>query len=254
MLVYAASVVAVGLPLTWLLKPPPAATGPGAAGGPAANRRVMGFSPNFAMGLISAAIFLCCIPMAMPQGHLVAFCSDLGLAPARGAAMLSVMLALAFVGRQFWGWMADRVGGLRTVMAASACQGVAIAAFLATQDEAGLFAVSALFGLGFSGLVPAYVMAIRELFPDREASWRVPVLLLAGQGGMAAGSWLAGGIYDHYLAYAPAGLRSFRAQAAVSPPAGRGAPGSRCRAPSCAAGTSSRSRSRRGRGRRGRPT
>ncbi len=204
MLLYAGLILAVALPLTWFLAPPPAAaTGPGTLQDPAAGR-VMGFAPNVAMALISGAIFLCCIPMAMPQGHLVALCSDLGLAPTRGAAMLSVMLALAFAGRQFWGWMADRAGGLRTVLAASACQAVAIAAFVATQDEAALFAISALFGLGFSGLVPAYVLAIRDLFPDREASWRVPVLLLAGQGGMAAGSWVAGGIYDHYLAYAPA--------------------------------------------------
>jgi len=192
------------LPLTLLLRAPPAPTAAQAAAEPRAGSRVLGLTPNVALLAICAAVFLCCIPMAMPQGHLVAFCSDLGFLPSRGAAMLSVMLAAAFISRQFWGWLADRIGGLRCVLAASACQAAALAGFLATQDEAGLFAVSAAFGLGFSGIVPAYVLAIRELFPAQEAGWRVAVLLLMGQGGMAAGGWLAGAIYDGAAAYAPA--------------------------------------------------
>ena len=204
MLVYGLGATAAMLPVCLLLRPAPPPL-PGAAGrGPQVGAPVLGLSPNVALGFISAGIFLCCVPMAMPQGHLVAFCSDIGLTPARGAAMLSLMLALAFVSRQFWGWMADRMGGLPTALVASTMQAVALAGFLMTQDEAGLFAVSAAFGLGFSGIVPAYVMAIRDLFPEREAGWRVPVLLLAGQMGMAAGSWMAGAIYDSAGAYAPA--------------------------------------------------
>jgi MFS family permease len=165
---------------------------------------VLGLRPNVAQAAIAAAIFLCCIPMAMPQGHLVAFCSDLGLSPGRGAAMMSVMLGVAFVTRQFWGWLGDRIGGLPTVLVGSSIQAASIVGFLGTQDEAGLFAVSAAFGLGFSGLVPAYVLSIRDLFPNREAGWRVPILLLAGQSGMAAGSWLAGALYDWSGTYAAA--------------------------------------------------
>ena len=204
MLVYGIGATAMMLPVCLLLRPAPAPLDGEAARGPQPGALVMGMPPNVVQGLVSLAIFLCCVPMAMPQGHLVAFCSDLGLSAARGAAMLSLMLALAFASRQFWGWMADRVGGLPTVLAASTVQAVALAGFLATQDEAGLFMVSAVFGMGFSGIVPAYVVALRELFPEREASWRVPVLLLAGQGGMAVGSWLAGAIYDQAGAYAPA--------------------------------------------------
>ena len=118
--------------------------------------------------------------------------------------MLSVLLACAFISRQFWGMLADRIGGLRAVMAGSACQAVAIGAFLLTQNEIGLFAVSAAFGLGFSGIIPSYVVAIRELFPSSEASWRVPAFFFLGMCGMAFGSWLAGELYDHFGFYAPA--------------------------------------------------
>jgi MFS family permease len=120
--------------------------------------------------------------------------------------MLSLLLACAFIGRQFWGFIADRFGGLRTVLAGSACQAVAMIGFLLTQNEAGLFAVSAAFGLGFSGIIPAYVVAIRDLFPAREASWRVPTVLFVSMGGMAFGGWFAGALYDHFGFYSPAFL------------------------------------------------
>jgi len=178
----------------------------GGIGADAAGARltVLGLRPNLVLALIAAAGFCCCIPMSIPQGHLVAFCSDIGIPAAQGAAMLSVLQASAFASRMFWGWLADRIGGLKTVLAGSACQAVAIAAFLTTQDEAALFAISAAYGLGFSGIIPAYVIAIRELFPSREASWRVPSVLFVSMGGMAFGGWFAGALYDHFGFYAPA--------------------------------------------------
>jgi len=142
--------------------------------------------------------------MAMPPGHLVAFCSDLGISPTRGAFMLSVLLGSAFVSRLFWGWLTDRVGGLYTILAASTCQAAALLGFVFTQDEAGLFAVSAAFGLGFSGLIPAYVVALRAMFPANEASWRMPIWFFSNIIGMALGGWLAGYVYDQLGSYGPA--------------------------------------------------
>ncbi|MEJ0017652.1 MAG: MFS transporter [Acetobacteraceae bacterium] len=205
MLAYSGVVLAVILPLTLLgLRPAPEAHALPARprGTPAAA--VLGLPPNIVQALICLAAFLCCMPMAVPNSHLVAFCTDLGIAPTHGAAMLSVLLACAFVSRQFWGMLADRIGGLRAVMAGSLCQAVAIGAFLLTQSEIGLFAVAAAFGLGFSGIIPSYVVAIRELYPSAEASWRVPTLLFLGMSGMAFGSWLAGEVYDHFGFYGPA--------------------------------------------------
>jgi MFS family permease len=169
-----------------------------------AKKSVMGWPPNLVFTLQMCAIFTCCIPMSMPQGHLVAFCSDLGISPAQGAAMVSVLLGAAFMSRQVWGAISDRIGGLYTMLAGSACQAVGITAFIFTQDEVGLFTVSALFGLGFSGLVPANVLASRELFPVGEAYWRMPTLLLCSGCGMATGGWLAGILYDYFGYYAPA--------------------------------------------------
>jgi MFS family permease len=142
--------------------------------------------------------------MAMPQGHLVAFCSDIGITRSNGALMLSVLLGTAFLSRQIWGAISDRIGGLATVLIGSAWQAASMTAFLFTQNEAGLFTIAAAFGLGFSGIIPAYVLALRELFPASEASWRIPTLLLFSGGGMALGGWLAGILYDYFGYYAPA--------------------------------------------------
>lgn len=200
--IFAAAAV---LPLALLLRRPPSA--PAAAIAHGADRpggAVLGWPPGLVLGLLAAASFCCCVPMAMPQGHLVALCSDLGIPASQGAAMLSLLLATAFISRQLWGWISDRIGGLRTVLAASLCQASALTALALTRDETGLFIVSAIFGFGFSGIIPAYVLAIRDLFPAAEAAWRVPILLLCSGSGMAAGGWLAGVIYDHFGYYAPA--------------------------------------------------
>jgi MFS family permease len=166
--------------------------------------RLFGLPRNLVFWMMCGAGVLCCLPMAMPQGHLVAFCSDLGIGRSIGALMLSVLLGTAFFSRQIWGAIADRIGGLATVLVGSAWQAASMAGFLLTQNETGLFTVAAAFGLGFSGIIPAYVLAMRELFPASEASWRIPTFLMCSGFGMAAGGWLAGLLYDHYGTYAPA--------------------------------------------------
>ncbi len=187
-----------------LAAPPKAPHHPMHAAAAAPKQSVLGWPPNFVFALQMCAIFTCCIPMSMPQAHLVALCTDNGISAAHGAAMVSVLLGSAFFSRQVWGAISDRIGGLYTMLAGSACQALGMLAFLLTQDEVGLFTVSALFGLGFSGLVPANVLASRELFPVGEAYWRMPTLLLCSGTGMAFGGWIAGVIYDYFGFYAPA--------------------------------------------------
>ena len=165
---------------------------------------LFGLPRNLVFAMMCGAGVMCCIPMAMPQGHLVAFCTDIGITRSMGALMLSVLLGTAFASRQIWGAISDRIGGLATILIGSAWMAASMTGFLLTQDEAGLFTVAAAFGLGFSGIIPAYVLAVRELFPASEASWRIPTLLMFSGSGMAMGGWLAGLLYDHFGYYAPA--------------------------------------------------
>lgn len=206
MLIYAVFEIAAILPMAWLIftTAPEIAEPAPIAGRSRRAERVIGLRPNVALGILCVAGLLCCTPMALPQGHLVAFCSDLGIPASQGAAMLSVVLGCAFISRQFWGMLSDRIGGLKTILAGSVCQATALVGFLLTQNEFGLFFVAGWFGLGFSGIIPAYVLAIRELYPASEASWRIPTVLLFTGSGMAFGGWLGGFIYDRFGYYAAA--------------------------------------------------
>jgi MFS family permease len=206
MMMYAVVVVVAIVPLAAIfLHPPPRTPAFGMVHhGPSAGTPVLGLHPNLALLFLSAAILCCCMTMSMPMAHMVAFCSDIGIGPATGAVMLSVLMGSAFIARQFWGWLSDRVGGLQTILWGSLAQAIAMSGFLVTQDEFGLFAVSAAFGLGYADLIPAYVLAVRALYPASEAGWRIPVIMFAGLLGMAGGGWVAGVLYDHFGFYTPA--------------------------------------------------
>jgi len=206
MLWYAIAEIVVIVPLAVIyFRAPPEVIHPAAAiAGNGKSAGVLGWPPNLVFAMMCGAAVLCCIPMAMPQGHLVAFCSDVGISRSIGAMMLSVLLGTAFLSRQIWGAISDHIGGLATILIGSAWQVLSMAAFLITQNEAGLFTIAAAFGFGFSGIIPAYVLALRELFPASDASWRIPTLLLFSGGGMALGGWLAGMLYDYFGFYSPA--------------------------------------------------
>ena len=158
--------------------------------------RPLGFSPNALQTLLCIAGVSCCVAMSMPQVHMVAYCGDLGYPAARGAEMLSLMLGFGIVSRLVSGWVADRIGGLRTLLLGAALQAVALALFLPFQQLAALYVISALFGLFQGGLVPSYPIVVREYFSPREAGVRTGTVLMATLFGMALGGWLPGWIFD----------------------------------------------------------
>jgi MFS family permease len=183
-------------------RPPPASEAERTAAARPADRA--GSTVFLTQAALCLAIVCCCVPMAMPLSQLVAFCGDLGYAPARGAEMLSLLLFAAFLSRGLWGRLGDRFGGLRTILIGSACQTLFLAFYLFVSNLGGLYVVSAAFGLGFAGLIPSYVLAVRDLFPASEASWRIATVLLFGLSGMAVGAWLGGYVYDVFGWYQPA--------------------------------------------------
>ena len=133
---------------------------------------------------------------AMPQVHIVAYCGDLGYGAARGAQMLSLMLACGIVSRLVSGLICDRIGGLRTLVLGSVLQGLALLLFLPFDGLASLYVVSALFGLFQGGLVPSYAIIVREHFPASQAGARVGNVLMCSMLGMALGGWMSGKVFD----------------------------------------------------------
>jgi MFS family permease len=186
------------LPLALLLRRPPPIVVHELRGARSrqATIRSLGVTPRALQGLLVVAGLACCVAMAMPQVHLVAYCGDLGYGPARGAEMLSLMLACGIVSRLGFGLLSDRIGGLRTLLVGSALQGAALLLFLPFDGLVSLYVISALFGLFQGGIVPSYAIIIREYFPPREAGARVGAVIMATLFGMALGGWMSGAVFD----------------------------------------------------------
>jgi MFS family permease len=187
------------LPLAlMLMRPPPIIElePRGAHAAPRFRERPLGLSKSALQTLLVIAGLCCCVAMSMPQVHLVAYCGDLGYGPARGAQMLSLMLACGIVSRIGFGFICDRIGGVRTLLLGSGLQGVALLLFLPFDGLTSLYVISALFGLFQGGIVPSYAIIVREHFPPAEAGARVGAVITATLFGMALGGWMSGAVFD----------------------------------------------------------
>jgi MFS family permease len=161
-----------------------------------ASEKPFGMSIRNAHALLCVAGIACCVAMAMPQVHIVAYCSDLGFGAARGAEMLSLMLACGIVSRLISGAICDRIGGLRTLVLGSVLQGLALLMFLPFDGMVSLYVISAMFGLFQGGIVPSYAIIVREYFPAQRAGVLVGAAIMATMIGMALGGWVSGKVFD----------------------------------------------------------
>jgi MFS family permease len=164
----------------------------------------LNLSTNTLTALLCIASVSCCVAMAMPQVHIVAYCGDLGYGVARGAEMLSLMMAFGIISRIGSGYLADKIGGLRTLLIGSVAQGFALLFYVFFDSLSSLFIISAMFGLFQGGIVPSYAIIVRESMPAREAATRVGMVILASVVGMSLGGWLSGVIFDATGSYAAA--------------------------------------------------
>lgn len=185
-------------PLAWVLRRPSpiGAVEAEAAPARAVPTRPLGMSPAALQVLIVVAGITCCVAMSMPQVHIVAYCGDLGFAAQRGAEMLSLMLGFGIISRMASGWIADRIGALRTLLLGSVLQAIALALYIPFDGLFGLYAVSAFFGLVQGGIVPMYPLIVRDYFAASQAGARVSLVLMATVFGMALGGWMTGAIFD----------------------------------------------------------
>ena len=174
--------------------------------GSAGSARNIGVSPNALMVLLCIAGVACCVAMAMPQVHIVAYCGDLGYGPARGAEMLSMMLGFGILSRIGSGLIADRLGAVPTLLIGSVLQGTALFLYLLFDGLVSLYIISALFGLFQGGIVPMYAIIVRGYFPSKEVGIRIGIVLMATLFGMALGGWMSGVIFDHTGSYRAAFL------------------------------------------------
>jgi len=200
------TVAVTTIPLTLLLRGSRPGAGATDASGAAPALVRSDLSPRTLQALLFIAGLGCCVAMSMPQVHIVAYCVDLGYGMARGSEMLSLMLFGGIFSRLLSGWIADRIGGVRTLLIGSVGQGLALLFYIPFDGLVALYVVSLVFGLSQGGIVPSYAIIVREYMPANEAGQRVGVLVMATIIGMAIGGWMSGWIYDLTGSYAAAFL------------------------------------------------
>src|SRR5437868_4056695 len=161
-------------------------------------------STNALTAILSLASIACCVAMSMPQVHIVAYCGDLGYGVARGAEMLSLMLGFGIISRIGSGFLADRIGGIRTLLIGSIAQGAALLFYLFFDGLTSLYIISAMFGLFQGGIVPSYAIIVREAMPASEAATRIGIVIFASVLGMSFGGWVSGAIFDATGSYTAA--------------------------------------------------
>ena len=161
-------------------------------------------STNALTAVLSLAAIACCVAMAMPQVHIVAYCGDLGYGVARGAEMLSLMLGFGIISRIGSGFLADKIGGIRTLLIGSVAQGTALLFYLFFDGLTSLYIISAMFGLFQGGIVPSYAIIVREAMPASQAATRVGIVIFASVFGMSFGGWISGAIFDATGSYTAA--------------------------------------------------
>lgn len=210
---YGVFALATMLPLVLILRlrPPP---GAGAAANQATNpgerrgrepRPVL--SPLKMQVILSIASIGCCVAMSLPLAHLISHVSDIGFAPARGAEILSLMLASAAIGSFFGvGYLGSRFGGLRTLFMFSSAQALFLFVLAFVDGLAGLYVAAALFGLGYGGILPSYPVIVREYLPASQVGRRTAIVILCAGSGMALGAWLGGAVFDMTGSYKSAFL------------------------------------------------
>lgn len=184
------------IPLAFLLRQRAPVERGAASLAASAGRAIAPMAPAPLLALLLAAGVACCVAMAMPQAHLVAYCAELGYGPARGAQMLSMMLAFGVVSRLISGIVADRIGGLPTLLLGSSLQGVALFLYALFDGLTSLYVISALFGLFQGGIVPMYAIIVREFLPAEKAGSAIGLVVMATLVGMAFGGWVSGAIFD----------------------------------------------------------
>ena len=165
---------------------------------------ILGLPSWFVQGALCVAVIGCCTAMAMPLVHLISYTTDLGYTSAQAAQLFAFLFVASFFSRIAFGVLADRIGGVQTMLIASASQAVMLLCFALADDLAGLYIAAIGFGIGFAGIMPCYSLIVRLWFPASDAGWRIATVYLFAAMGMALGGWLGGVVFDLTSTYATA--------------------------------------------------
>ncbi|MFQ5895732.1 MAG: MFS transporter [Nitrospinota bacterium] len=187
------------VPLALLVRSPPGlAEAKPASGkeGLSDHRDAYPIPPKISVAWLSAAVIFCCTCMATVQVHVVAMAQDKGIGAQSAAGILSLIFIAGFVGRVFFGTIADHVGGPRAYWLASASQTAIVFWFTQVHSLTGFTILALLFGLGFSGVMTCFTICVRELVPAHRRGVSIGIVFLFAWMGMGLGGYQGGFFFD----------------------------------------------------------
>ena len=204
LLILAGVVVILMVPAALLVRRPPAMDMPRLAKGTVDETSDMTLadavaSPQFIVLLLTN--FACCATHAGPIFHTVSYAMTCGIAPLAAVSIYSVEGLAGLGGRVAFGLLGDRLGARRVLVAGLFVQAVGALLYFFVRELDEFYAVAALFGFTYAGVMPLYAVIAREYFPLKMMGTIIGGTSMAGSLGMSLGPLAGGWIYDAYGSY-----------------------------------------------------
>jgi MFS family permease len=198
-------VAAIMIPVSLLVRRPPALAANTAAPGDAGPQGEMSRaealrSPQFIILLLTN--FFCCATHSGPIIHTVSYAISCGIPLIAAVTIYSVEGFAGLFGRIGFGLLGDRFGAKRVLVIGLLVQAFGALAYVFVQQLAAFYAVAAVFGFIYAGVMPLYSVLVRENFPLRMLGTVIGGTAMAGSLGMATGPIAGGLIYDSFASYA----------------------------------------------------
>jgi MFS family permease len=205
MLILSAVVAAIMIPVSLFVRRPPALAAGAAASGEAGPQAEMSRaeairSPQFI--ILLATNFFCCATHSGPIIHTVSYAISCGIPLIAAVSIYSVEGFAGLFGRIGFGLLGDRFGAKRVLVIGLLVQAFGALAYVFVRELAAFYAVAAVFGFIYAGVMPLYSVLVRENFPLRMLGTVIGGTAMAGSLGMATGPIAGGLIYDTFASYA----------------------------------------------------
>ena len=156
-------------------------------------------SPQFITLL--ATNFFCCATHSGPIFHTVSYAISCGIPLIAAVSIYSVEGLAGLGGRVAFGFLGDRFGAQRVLVSGLLLQAFAALAYFFVRELSAFYAVAALFGFTYAGVMPLYSVLARENFPLRMMGTIIGGTAMAGSLGMATGPLAGGLIFDAFASY-----------------------------------------------------
>jgi MFS family permease len=205
MLILSAIVVCTMIPLSFLIRRPPALEAQAAGASPPAREPQMSvktalLSPPFL--ILALTNFFCCATHSGPIFHTVSYAISCGIPLVAATSIYAVEGIAGMAGRIGFGFAGDRFGAKTVLATGLLAQAVFALAYAFVNQLPGFYTVAALFGFTYAGVMPLYSVLARENFPLSMMGTIIGGTAMAGSLGMATGPLAGGLIYDHFASYA----------------------------------------------------